>query len=116
MINWASTVLRLSVTPAEGISNDGQPLTFLAHDIQQLRSLVTECKRLKQIAGVFLLLWDPGLNASMFALYAYTRLYLDSEIDPNTVINLAQLTTHFSWLEPYLTKRSTIASRKSHFD
>jgi hypothetical protein len=77
---------------------------------------VAECKRLKQIAGAFLLLWDPGLIASIFALYAYIRLYLDSEIDPNTTINLAHLTTHFSWLEPYLAKRSTIASRKSHFD
>ena len=51
----ALAVLSLSITPAEGTPNEGQPLTFLTHDIQKLRSLVTECKRLKQIIGAFLL-------------------------------------------------------------
>jgi hypothetical protein len=41
--------------------------------------------------------------------------YLDSEIDPDTVIDLAQSTTHFSWLKFYLAKQSTIASRMFHF-
>lgn len=49
-----STALSLSVTPAEGISNEGQPLTFFTHDIHKLRSLVAEYKRLKQFAGTFL--------------------------------------------------------------
>jgi phosphatidylinositol-bisphosphatase len=48
---------------------------------------VAECKRLKKIA--------------------------DSEIDTNTVINLAQSTTHFGWLNLYLEKRTTIASLAS---
>ena len=43
-------------------------------------------------------------------------LYLDSEIAADTVIDLAQSTTYFSWLKSYLAKQSTIASRKSHFD
>ena len=51
----ALTVLSLSITPAEGIPNEVQPPTFLTHDIQNLRSLVAECKRLKQVAGAFLL-------------------------------------------------------------
>jgi phosphatidylinositol-bisphosphatase len=106
-----STALSLSVTSAEGISNEGQPLTFFAHDIQKLRSLVADYKRLKQIAGTL-----PGSNASIFASYPDACLYLDSEIDSSTVINLAQSTTHFRWLKPYLAKQSTIASRKSHFD
>ena len=53
------------------------------------------------------------MNLSVFALYAHA-LYLDSEIGANTVIDLAQSTTHFSWLKSYLAKQSTVASRKSH--
>jgi hypothetical protein len=74
---------------------------------------VAECKRLKQIIGAFLLYWDRILSMSKFASYAHT-LYLDSEIDANTVIDLAQTTTHFSWLKFYLAEQSTIASRKSY--
>lgn len=75
---------------------------------------MAECKRLKKIAGAFFLQLDPGLNTFMFASYAYTAL--DSEIDANTVTNLAQSTAHFSWLNPYLEKSSTIASRASDSD
>jgi hypothetical protein len=40
----------LAVTPAEGLQ-DKSPPAFFTHDIHQLRSLVTECKRLKEISG-----------------------------------------------------------------
>ncbi|KAF8816327.1 DNase I-like protein [Phlegmacium glaucopus] len=87
VLDQPRAVLSLSVTPAEGLSNEGQPPTFLTHDIQTLRSLVRECKRLKQV--------------------------VDLEIGADTVIDLAQSTTHFSWLKPYLAKGSTIASLAS---
>ena len=40
----------LTVTPAEGLQ-DTSPPAFFTHDVRQLRSLVTECKRLKEIIG-----------------------------------------------------------------
>lgn len=71
----------LTVTPAEGLQ-DTSPPVFFTHDIRQLRNLVAECKRLKEI----------------------------TDLDANAVVNLAQSTTHFSWLKPYVFKQTSLAS------
>jgi len=34
------------------------------------------------------------------------------DVEANAVVNLAQSTTHFSWLKAYIAKRTTISSRK----
>ncbi|KAF8152980.1 DNase I-like protein [Crassisporium funariophilum] len=82
VLDQSRAVISLSVTPAEGLPNDAQPPTFFTHDVQSLRSLVAECRRLKEV----------------------------TDVDANAVINLAQSTTHFSWLKPYFAKRTTIAA------
>ncbi|PPQ69978.1 hypothetical protein CVT25_001530 [Psilocybe cyanescens] len=75
-------VITLSVTPAEGLPNDAHPPTFFTYDVQGLRSVVTECKQLKEV----------------------------SDVEANAIINLASSTTYFNWLRPYFTKRTTVAS------
>ncbi|KIM41337.1 hypothetical protein M413DRAFT_146739 [Hebeloma cylindrosporum] len=78
-------VITLSITPSEGLSNDVQPPTFFTYDVQGLKSLVAECKRMKEV----------------------------SDVEANAVINLAQSTTHFSWLKPYFAKHTTITTLAS---
>ena len=61
----------------------------------------------------------PTLLGSYFkhiqiCIHCMLTPYLDSEIEANTVIDLAQTTTHFSWLKSYVVEKSTIASRMSH--
>jgi hypothetical protein len=34
------------------------------------------------------------------------------DVEANAMINLAQSTTHFSWLKPYFEKHTTIATRE----
>ncbi|KAF8957550.1 Endonuclease/exonuclease/phosphatase [Flammula alnicola] len=85
LLEQPRSVITLTVTPAEGIQDDMQPPTFFTYDVQSLRSLVTECKRLKEV----------------------------SDVDANAVVNLASSTTHFSWLKPYFEKRMTIATLTS---
>ncbi|KDR77003.1 hypothetical protein GALMADRAFT_246188 [Galerina marginata CBS 339.88] len=75
-------VITLSINPAEGLASDGHPPTFFTHDVEGLKTLVAECKRMKEV----------------------------SEVDVNTTINIASSTTHFSWLKPYFAKRTTIAT------
>ncbi|KAF8800774.1 hypothetical protein BYT27DRAFT_7216782 [Phlegmacium glaucopus] len=52
-------------------------------------------------------------NADSYVLSLSVTPAEESEIDANTATNLTQSTTHFSWLKPYLAKRSTIASLPS---
>ncbi|KAF8961879.1 DNase I-like protein [Flammula alnicola] len=85
LLEQPRSVITLTVTPAEGIQDDRQPPTFFTYDVQSLRSLVTECKRLKEV----------------------------SDVDANAVVNLASSTTYFSWLKPYFEKRMTIATLTS---
>ncbi|KAH9474443.1 Inositol polyphosphate 5-phosphatase OCRL [Psilocybe cubensis] len=75
-------VITLSITPAEGLPSDAHPATFSTHDVQGLKNLVGVCKKLKEV----------------------------SDVDPDAIINIASSTTHFSWLRPYFTKRTTITS------
>ena len=42
--------------------------------------------------------------------YRYHSNPLD--VEANAVINLAQSTTHFSWLKPYFAKHTTITTRE----
>ncbi|EAU84020.2 hypothetical protein CC1G_11458 [Coprinopsis cinerea okayama7 len=67
----------LAVTPAEGLQDEAKPALFYIQDVQELRDFVSECKRLKA----------------------------ETNIDNNEVINIAQSTTYFSWLRPYILKQ-----------
>jgi hypothetical protein len=47
-------VITLSVTPAEGLLGHDANLTFATTDVDGLKGLVTECKRLRDATGSFL--------------------------------------------------------------
>ncbi|KAF9531074.1 Endonuclease/exonuclease/phosphatase [Crepidotus variabilis] len=80
------SVITLNITPAEGLAHDnGTPLTFAAEDVEGLKQLLSECKSLKEA----------------------------SELDGSEVVNLAQSTTHFNWIKPYFSKKTTIAALTS---
>ncbi|KAJ2922908.1 hypothetical protein H1R20_g14166, partial [Candolleomyces eurysporus] len=67
----------VAITPAEGLQGDAQPVVFFTRNVQDLRELVAECKRLRET----------------------------SEVESNVVVNVSQSTTHFSWLRPYILKQ-----------
>ncbi|KAF6751635.1 DNase I-like protein [Ephemerocybe angulata] len=67
----------ISITPAEGLQSNLQPAVFFTRNVQSLREFVAECKRMREI----------------------------SDVESNVYINLAQSTTHFSWLRPYILKQ-----------
>ncbi|KAJ3544105.1 hypothetical protein NMY22_g2904 [Coprinellus aureogranulatus] len=67
----------ISITPAEGLQGNAQPAVFFTRNVPELRAFVAECKRMREV----------------------------SDVESNVVINLAQSTTHFSWLRPYILKQ-----------
>ncbi|PPR03410.1 hypothetical protein CVT24_012705 [Panaeolus cyanescens] len=82
VLDQPRSVLTVTITPAEGAPAGTELPTFVANDLQTLKVVVSECKRLNDQAGV----------------------------EDKVIINLAQSKTHFSWLRPYLTNQTTIDS------
>ncbi|KAF9045408.1 DNase I-like protein [Panaeolus papilionaceus] len=80
VLDQPRSVLTVTITPAEG-ANAGEELpTFITNDLQTLKVVVSECKRLNDL----------------------------SDIEDKAIINLAQSKLHFSWLRPYIMNRTTI--------
>lgn len=46
-------VITLSITPAEGVLSQGRPLSFCTSDVDGLKLMVAECKRLKDASGSY---------------------------------------------------------------
>ena len=60
-------VITLSITPAEGALSQAPLLTFCTSDVDGLKLMVAECKRLKGTSGLY-----PGFLFSTFGLLCVT--------------------------------------------
>lgn len=89
------SVITLSIHPAEGLLGHGSNLTFGTTDVDGLKRLVAECKRLKDVTGS-----SPTLRLRHFLAHNCR-----SDTPPKSI-------TNFSWLRYYFAKRTTVAARK----
>ncbi|KAF9653656.1 DNase I-like protein [Thelephora ganbajun] len=96
--NQPRTELRVTINPGHQFTQDqyAESITLLANDLQRLRSVLAECKRLKQIA-------DENVNpATVSTAFAWTLPYLStaspafSTIPPDVRLSRHPLHTRLS--------------------